>query len=204
MPDRAELLAEAHRRGLLPPAQKAAYEEAMKRGLVKSAPKKPVGMLEGIAGRFASAIPFNKDLAAGANAVIARPMDAARIVVGRGTGDPAAGMRFRQEFDANKQAMNQRDQQFEQEHPWIANTATGGGLGASIILPGPKGANLAVRPVTATTRAGQAAQVGGNMARSGVAAGTTAAMYGAGCVRWCGGRLGPGHPSPRRGHEAQA
>lgn len=38
MADRAELLAEAYRRGLLPPEQKAAYEEAQRRGLIGKKP----------------------------------------------------------------------------------------------------------------------------------------------------------------------
>jgi len=39
--DRAAALAEAYKRGLLPPEMKSAYEEAQKRGLVKAAPAEP-------------------------------------------------------------------------------------------------------------------------------------------------------------------
>jgi hypothetical protein len=42
MADRAEVLAEAYRRGLLPPAQKTAYEEAQRRGLIQK-PKPSMG-----------------------------------------------------------------------------------------------------------------------------------------------------------------
>ncbi|QDH50424.1 hypothetical protein [Caulobacter phage KcrB] len=44
MADQNQLLAEAYRRGLLPPERKAAYEEAVRRGLIagQSAPKAPV------------------------------------------------------------------------------------------------------------------------------------------------------------------
>ncbi len=36
MPTREEAMAEAYRRGLMPPQQRAAYEEAQRRGLVKA------------------------------------------------------------------------------------------------------------------------------------------------------------------------
>lgn len=52
-PDKAAALAEAYKRGILPPAMKGAYEEALKRGLVKAGP-------EGTAPNLVSQNPRNR------------------------------------------------------------------------------------------------------------------------------------------------
>lgn len=60
MATKQELLAEAYRRGLMPPERKAAYEEALRRGLLggaAAAPKgKPTGLLEGMGRRLESSV----------------------------------------------------------------------------------------------------------------------------------------------------
>jgi hypothetical protein len=54
--DRAQMLAEAYRRGLLPPAQKAAYEEAMRRGIVGKKPNAATDVVRSAGAGLASAV----------------------------------------------------------------------------------------------------------------------------------------------------
>lgn len=71
--DRAALLAEAYSRGILPPAQKAAYEEAISRGLIEGAPAKPTDL-----GHEAAAV------VAGANRGVANALGAPVDIVNAG------------------------------------------------------------------------------------------------------------------------
>jgi len=182
MPDRQQLLAEAYRRGLMNPQQKAAYEEAQRRGIVRSAasPNRKPNVLDDISGAWANLegkIPFYRDIQTGLAAAVQRPGDAARSLLLGPTLDPGASQRYAAQVEANRERLSEVEKDYEQRHPYVANTAQGAGLGASLLLPGPKALNTAVRPVTAPTMAGRAGQHGMNAARSSVAAGTVGPAY---------------------------
>ncbi len=86
MPSKLELMAEAYRRGILPPEKKALYEEALRRGLVPGAaaqPEKPrdtsiVGRLADY-GRYQTGGGGNRDLGIGLGQLLATPMRAAEL-----------------------------------------------------------------------------------------------------------------------------
>src|SRR5690606_30219124 len=95
MATRAELMAEAHRRGLLPPEQAAAFEEAVRRGLVGGAPREPTPaerraarVTEGIDGPSRAMVQgltfgYGDELAAGAAWLGTKGANAARRVTGQ-------------------------------------------------------------------------------------------------------------------------
>lgn len=76
MADRAAMLAEAYRRGILPPEKKSAYEEAVRRGVVKDdyargrTQPRGVGFASGLAAKFNEAVPLADEFAAGAGALL--------------------------------------------------------------------------------------------------------------------------------------
>lgn len=164
MADKAQLLAEAYKRGLLPPEKKVAYEEAMKRGLVprigasSPLPPRKRSILEDVSGAFASAnaqIPLADELAAGLGVVA----------------DAAQG-KVRSVKDVGESWSRQRGAQreivggFEQAHPNVAALSRGTGLASSVLVPG-----------GAATKTSVLAPRAVNMARGAVVAGLTGGVY---------------------------
>lgn len=86
MPTKQEIMAEAYKRGLLPPEKAAMYEEAMKRGLVKE--NVDFSTTEMVKNIPSSALKYGKDI----YSAVSHPVDTAKAVgnVGMGYVDKAA------------------------------------------------------------------------------------------------------------------
>lgn len=160
------LLAEAYKRGLLPPDKKAAYEEAMRRGLVggdqnQATPKpavKPTNrtMGENVLGFMST---LNRSLLIG-DEISAGATTARNVLTGR---TPLADARG--DFDRNMAREREQEATYSAEHPVAANVlARGIGNSALMAVPGAK-----------TVQGGTLA---GNMARGALGAATAGAAYG--------------------------
>lgn len=159
MATREELLAEAYRRGLMPPQQRAAYEEAQRRGIVKGpAGGKPANTIDTITGALATfnrnALPFMDEAADGLQAV-------SNLVQGRAGSLPQAWQQARQ-------ASSGAVQRFETAAPRAAALTRGVGLATQAAVP----AGVAGRAVAAAPTLGSA------MLRSGVAGATAGGVGG--------------------------
>lgn len=159
MATREELLAEAYRRGLMPPQQRAAYEEAQRRGIVKGpAGDKPANTIDTITGALATfnrnALPFMDEAADGLQAV-------SNLVQGRAGSLPQAWQQARQ-------ASSGAVQRFETAAPRAAALTRGVGLATQAAVP----AGVAGRAVAAAPTLGSA------MLRSGVAGATAGGVGG--------------------------
>ena len=160
MATREELLAEAYRRGLMPPQQRAAYEEAQRRGIVKgpAASSKPAKAIDTITGALATfnrnALPFMDEAADGLQAV-------SNLVQGRAGSLPQAWQQARK-------ASSGAAQRFEAAAPRAAALTRGVGLATQAALP----AGVAGRAVAAAPTLGTA------MLRSGVAGATAGGVGG--------------------------
>jgi hypothetical protein len=175
MADKAELLAEAYRRGLLPPDRKAAYEEAARRGLVppigKAKPAMKNGRLPGelpflpSAGSMAN---FNRGLGVG-DELEAGFNTALDVVTGKVKGGKTREFlgNVGSAFAGNMQAQREREDTYAQQRPNTAALARGTGMAATIAVPSASTANaLAQAPRLV------------NAARGAVVAGTEGAAYG--------------------------
>jgi hypothetical protein len=157
MATREELLAEAYRRGLMPPQQRAAYEEGQRRGIVKGAPKSEAesftetfwkqagrtlpGMLPGPAGavgKIAAAM-FPRE----ATGIVQRGVNtltggAADEVVSAVPAVAAAvrGQSPRQAFTDAQRAQQRQREQFAQTNPRLATGADIGGGVMGMAIPG--------------------------------------------------------------------
>lgn len=158
------LLAEAYKRGLLPPDKKAAYEEAMRRGLLaggapkQAAPSVPANrtMGENVLGFMST---LNRSLLIG-DEISAGATTARNVLTGR---TPLADVRG--DFDRNMAREREQEATYSAEHPVAANVlARGIGNSALMAVPGAK-----------TVQGGTLA---GNMARGALGAATAGAAYG--------------------------
>lgn len=158
MATREELLAEAYRRGLMPPQQRAAYEEAQRRGIVKGGAAKPGNAVDTITGALATfnrnALPFMDEAADALQA-------GSNLVQGRARSLPEAWRQARQ-------ASGGSAQRFEAAAPRAAALTKGVGLASQVALP----AGVAGRAVAAAPTLGSA------MLRSGVAGATSGGVSG--------------------------
>ncbi len=162
MADKAELLAEAYKRGLLPPERKAAYEEALKRGLVPrvgtAALKRKRSVLEDVAGAAASInrqIPLMDELAAGLGVGADAAMGKVRSLDDIGSS-----------WSGQRAAQKQIEGDFTAARPNIAALSRGTGMASSVLIPG-----------GAATKVSALAPRAVNMARGAVTAGATAGLY---------------------------
>lgn len=169
MTDRAQLLSEAYRRGLLPPAQAAAYEEANRRGIVqdkfvtgKSTAKGALGTLSAIASTVNEAVPGLDEAAAG--------VDAVRRTV-RGEGNLGESWKAARDFQSGQQSG------LREKRPVTSALSTGAGYviqALPALLSG--GATVAPQASTATNILSRAGAVGAKVARNA----TIGASYAAG------------------------
>jgi hypothetical protein len=161
MATREELLAEAYRRGLMPPQQRAAYEEAQRRGIVKGAPAPaqngPAGfvdafwkragqdlpkMLPGplgtVAGAAAMAFP-RQSAGMVQRAVQPITLNAADEIVSSVPAVAAArrGESPRQAFTQAQGAQKTKRENFARTNPNLARTADVVGGAASMAIPIP-------------------------------------------------------------------
>lgn len=141
MADKAELLAEAYKRGLLPPDKKAAYEEAMKRGLVPAvggtspAPRKR-SVLENISGSFATMnrkIPLADEMAAGFG--VGGDVLGGRV---RSTADLGAS------WNRNRAVQKGMSEDFVKAHPFLGGLSEGTAMAGSVLIPGGAAAKSSV------------------------------------------------------------
>jgi hypothetical protein len=145
MATREELLAEAYRRGLMPPQQRTAYEEAQRRGIVKgpAASNKPANTIDAITGALATfnrnALPFMDEAADALQA-------ASNLAQGRAQSLPEAWQQARQ-------ASSGSAQRFETATPRAAALTRGVGLAAQAAVP----AGVAGRAIAAAPTLTQAA-----------------------------------------------
>jgi len=179
MATREELLAEAYRRGLMPPQQRAAYEEAQRRGIVgakpaqPAAPAKPQTLMDK-ANAFADRninpalmtfnrnfLPFVDEAADGLTAV-------ANLAQGKARSLP----------EAYTQARNTSDNAvagFAAARPNVAALTRGTGNAAAAAIPLGGAANAFAAPVTIAGRALPQGAV--NAARGATLAGGQSAIY---------------------------
>lgn len=160
MADKAALLAEAYKRGLLPPEKKAAYEEAVRRGIVPSpqpAERSLVQKLDSFGATLNRGIGIGDEMAAGFNT--------ARGVVDAAVhGQPISGDRIAVRFKNEMAAQRQLENDLSAAHPRVAALTRGTGMATTLLVP-----------------TGAAMQGGRmiNMARGAVTGGTSAAVYAA-------------------------
>lgn len=184
MPEKAELLIEANRRGLLPPEKKQAFDEAVRRGLIKDGGPQEQNQSQTAKEAGTSGVDsggFNEQL-----------IGTLRSLVGQGMmlgfGDEATafvkslieGTRFEDEFKTKTEEL----EKFREESPILA---TGGEIAGALALPiggAAGGATLAAR---AARGAGIGAGVGGTFgvgtgrdAEERIAGGISGATLGAG------------------------
>lgn len=136
MADRAELLAEAYRRGLLPPQQRAAYEEAQRRGLTaggQSRPPQKRTLSQDVSGFMAN---VNRGSGIG-DEIAAGFKTGANMLAGRASLSDVPG--------AYKNALAEQralEDDFMAAHPKLANLARGTGMAPTVLLPAGGGANV--------------------------------------------------------------
>ena len=170
MATREELLAEAYRRGLMPPQQRAAYEEAQRRGIVKAEPAKAPasGFVDAYwkaAGRSIPAMlpgPFGT---LGKIAQAAFPEQTRGVVqravqpITMGASDelvsavPAVaamvrGQSPRQAFTQAQQQQKRQREGFAQTNPKLATAADVGGAALSLGIPGATALKVLKAPAT--------------------------------------------------------
>lgn len=220
MATREELLAEAYRRGLMPPQQRAAYEEAQRRGLVKGpAGDKPepsfsqavfgkmgrdlVGMMNPALTPIVGA---TIDRVLGPNtvrdfttrAVQAPTLGAADEVVSAVPAVAAArrGQPVKQAFSQSQRQQSQERQRIQRERPTLATAADVSGGALSMAIPVPFAGNaVAAAPSLLQT----ALRTGGIGALQGGVTGFLGAdegerMGGAGMGAVTGGAIGAAFP----------
>jgi hypothetical protein len=178
---KAQILAEAYRRGLLPPDRAAAYEKAATGGIVNDPYAAAHARGDNIAVNYANraistALPFLPEINAGARAALVTGAQAL-------TGQKA-------DFGANWRDIRAGDQgtqdRFHQDHPVLADNATALGTIAPFAV-GAAGSLARVAPrivaeAPAAVRSGIRAFVARRApvaARNAMAGGATAAVYGA-------------------------
>lgn len=181
MATKAEMMAEAYRRGLLPPDRAALYEEAARRGLVHDgyasgraeARSNPVS---GGVATFLRSIPGASELGAAVPAGIAAVQDA---IAGRH--GPNDG--FGADFNAIRARQQGNVDQFQADHPALSSLTTGVGLAApaaaALLTGGAAAPALAARSAAGgglRATAGRLATAAGRNAITGAAIG---AGYGA-------------------------
>lgn len=174
MPTRAEMLAEAYSRGLMAPDKKAAFEEAVRRGLVSapaptkaradaerrinSNPDQLRAITKGVTLGFADELDA---LSAGAETAVNNTL---RKVTGR----PGVGYGAKDAYTAVMAANRARDDRFAEEHP-VQNAALQ--IAGGLATPGGAAAARFV---------GKAASLGGAALRSGAVGAAYGAVAGAG------------------------
>lgn len=153
MAERALLLAEAYRRGLLSPEQKAAFEEARRRGLVKRGAKRSlVDDVTGFMATVNSRIPLADEFAGAAQT-------ASNLMTGRiGVGD------IPEDFSRSMGRQRGYEADLEAARPRVAALARGTGDAALAAVP--------TAPVAATFASGAKLA---NIGRGAVTAGMTGA-----------------------------
>jgi len=135
----------------------------------------------GAVANFNSQIPFLQDIEAGIQTVARDPVNAFQSVLPYAPGlNQSARNQLAPVYQEERQKIRDNNQRFDKEAPYVAASARGAGMGATLFVPGPKAANALIQPITATTTAGKVAQIGGNAARSGTAAAVSGAVYGLG------------------------
>lgn len=201
MADKAELLAEAYRRGLLNPEQEAAFEEARRRGLIKREKRSGWDDATGFLATVNSRIPLADEVAAGAQTGL-------NLMTGRaGLGEIGD--------DYKRSLAKQRGYEggFQAERPRMAALARGTGDAALMAVPttpvagafahGSRAINTARGAVLASGTAAVTAGADRGTAGERVKAATDAALnpvvIGAGML---GGRLAPAQrPAPKPSHQ---
>lgn len=171
MPTQAELMAEAYRRGLLPPEKRALYEEAQRRGLVGVKPKR--SLVDDVRGGMANllrGLAIGDELAAAGNVL-------GGIVTGRhrfGADKPGNVVgnnlnMLREAYETELAGLRASEDGFTAARPKTAALMRGTGMAATVAAP-PIGraANLLAN----ATRAG-------NVARTVSIAGLTGAAFAA-------------------------
>lgn len=163
MADKAELLAEAYRRGLLPPDKRAAYEEAQRRGLISGAQRRR-SAVENVTGFMANVnrgLGIGDEMAAGAQTAVNLFAGRAKLPGTMTTADLVAGRRdIVQDFKRNMAAQRQIEDTFAAEKPRAAALGRGTGMAATVAVPAGNTANLfaqsgrAVNAARAATLAG--------------------------------------------------
>ena len=185
--DRAALLAEAYRRGILPPDMKTAYEEAQKRGIV-TAPK--TGTMESVGeGYLAGASANFRDEIYGASEAsglphwlggFRAPVGAARLAY-EGMTEPGAATAA---YTKGRDEIRERQKTMQAEHPTAYGAGElGGAVAGTALAPGGRAATMGARM-------GEAALTGaGYGALSGAGAGedATGRALGAGVGAVTGG-----------------
>lgn len=147
----------------------------------KSVGEKVLDYAGGAVANFNSQVPFLQDIEAGIQTVARDPVNALQAGLPFAPGlNQRAQAKLAPTYREERQKIRDNNQRFSEEAPYAAATARGAGMGAALFVPGPKVTNALVQPVTASTAAGRAAQVGGNVARSGTAAAASGAAYGLG------------------------
>jgi hypothetical protein len=164
------LLAEAYRRGLLPPDKAALYEEAQRRGVVGGGPqpaKGPFGEVFGGAMNLYRQIPLMDEGAAAFGA-------AGLMAEGKAKSIPDAWKQARDTQDVNAE-------DFQRRRPLTTAAIKGTGDSALMLVPGGKAANVFAGASEAAnaSRLAKVARVGTNMARGATLAAGTAYAYGA-------------------------
>jgi len=182
--------------GIAKPTQADPYAGIAKPAGRPATPRKP-GVLDRInqgLANFNKGVPFAEDLTSAVTAATRSPVDAAKVAAntllrtypGANPMAPPVFPEAQQRFSGQQQAVKDANRGLADQlrDTPVGNVAAdlsqGMGMAGSAVLPGPKGANLAIRPVTAPTLGGKAVQIGGNAARGATAAGTTGAGYGLG------------------------
>jgi len=178
-PDKAAVIAEAYRRGLLPPDMAASYEAAARQGIVNDpyAAARAEGRGQPVTGYLttaARAIPGVTELGAGWSAALRSADD---LASGRA---PDFGARYSQ---ARAQQQGLVDQ-FRADHPIASNNAAALGLVAPTAATLPMGAAPAaarlVAPVASRSLGALAGRVAAGAARNAFTGGVVGATYGFG------------------------
>jgi len=179
-PSRAQRLAEAYRRGILPPDKAQRYEEAARRGIVddhyaaaRSNEKHDGwGVAGGAVNTFTGAIPFLNEGGAA--------LGAGEAALGNMFhGKPA---NFGGEFNNQRAAQQGSIDQFKADHPIAASTAQGLGYGAQMATALATGGASEVPAATTALRTGLVAgakRLGARTARNAITGATIGAMNGA-------------------------
>lgn len=174
MADKAELLAEAYRRGLLPPDRKAAYEEAARRGLVPPISKPASGMKSG---RLPGELPFLPSAGSMANfnrgLGIGDELEAGFATAADVLGGKVKNGKTREflgnvgnAFSQNMRAQRDREDTYAAQKPVTAALARGSGTAVTLAVPTTTTANAFAQSPRLL-----------NAARGAVVAGTEGAAY---------------------------
>lgn len=199
MATKAELMAEAYRRGLLPPEKRAAYEEAMRRGII-AGPERKRSLTEDVTGFMANVnrgLGIGDEIAAGGQTVV-------NALAGR-----VPVQNIAQDFRRNMAAQRQTEDRYSVARPRAAALGRGTGNALAAVVPGgntaaafansARGVN-ALRGATTGALAGAGyAAVDRGTARERLAAAAnpaTLALSAAGGA--VGGALAPARPRPVR------